>query len=191
MSGATSTATTGTLAASAVFSTVPAAELSNGEKMMPLAPSVIEFFTPGDLLGGVELGVERLQQFDALRLRLRDDVLVVGGPERRRQRREIDRDLRRVGRAGGAGERRRADAASAALMAGVHVCIFVFLPVAFRWLHRSATFVRGDGDGAHGGAGKSSERRETASSRRADAGNLYRAITLYARHNSSVHRNVR
>ena len=34
------------LAAAAVFSTVLAADESNGEKMMPLAPSAIEFFTP-------------------------------------------------------------------------------------------------------------------------------------------------
>src|SRR5271156_6310109 len=46
VSGATSTATTATFAAAAFFSTVPAAELSNGEKMMPLAPSAIAFLTP-------------------------------------------------------------------------------------------------------------------------------------------------
>src|SRR5271166_6883007 len=46
VSGATSTATTATLSAAAFLSTVPAAELSNGEKMMPLAPSAIAFFTP-------------------------------------------------------------------------------------------------------------------------------------------------
>src|SRR3984957_6224932 len=45
-SGATSTATTAALAAAAVFRIVPAAELSNGEKMRPLAPSVIAFLTP-------------------------------------------------------------------------------------------------------------------------------------------------
>src|SRR5262249_20374923 len=46
VSGATSTATTGTWAAAPVFNTVPAAELSKGEKMMPLAPRGIAFFTP-------------------------------------------------------------------------------------------------------------------------------------------------
>ena len=46
VSVATSTATTFTFAAAAVFRIVPAAELSNGEKMRPLAPSVIAFFTP-------------------------------------------------------------------------------------------------------------------------------------------------
>ena len=44
--GATSTATTFTPAFSAVFSTVPAAAVSNGEKMMPLAPRVMAFCTP-------------------------------------------------------------------------------------------------------------------------------------------------
>ena len=44
--GATSTATTWTPASAAVFSTVPAAEESKGEKMMPLAPRVMAFFTP-------------------------------------------------------------------------------------------------------------------------------------------------
>src|SRR5947208_2236564 len=44
--GATSTATTATPAFSAVFRTVPAAADSKGEKMMPLAPRLIEFCTP-------------------------------------------------------------------------------------------------------------------------------------------------
>jgi len=50
-----------------------------------------------DLLGGVELGVERLQEIDALRLSLGDNIFVIRRPERRGQRRQIDADFRRVG----------------------------------------------------------------------------------------------
>ena len=67
---------------------------------------------PGDLFRRVELGVERLQEIDALSLGFVHNVLVVGGPERRRQRGEIDRDFwrgdgdfRRVGGRGADSER--------------------------------------------------------------------------------------
>ena len=60
---------------------------------------------PGDLFRCVELGVERLQEIDALRLRFVHNVFVVGGPERRRQRGEIDGDFWRVGGRGADGER--------------------------------------------------------------------------------------
>ncbi len=113
VSVATSTATTATLAAAAVFRIVPAAELSNGEKMRPFGAERDRVLHPGDLFRRVEFGVERLQQIDALSLRFAHDVLVVGGPERRRQRGEIDRDFWPVGGGGADGERARARRLSA------------------------------------------------------------------------------
>ena len=97
MSGATSTATTGTFAAAAVFRTVPAAELSKGEKMMPLAPSVIEFFTPVICFAVSNSELNGCKRSTPCALASVDDVLVVGGPERRGQRRQIDRDFWPVG----------------------------------------------------------------------------------------------
>jgi hypothetical protein len=102
-SGATSTATTATLAAAAVFRIVPAAELSNGEALGAQRDRVLH---PGDLFRCVELGVEWLQEIDVLRLRFAHKVFVVGGPERRRQRGEIDRDFWRIGGRGAEVERR-------------------------------------------------------------------------------------
>jgi hypothetical protein len=79
-------------AGQAVFKIVPTAELSKGEKMMPVAPRVMESLTP------VICFAERLQEIDALRLRLGDDKLVVSGPERRGQRRQVNGDFRPVRR---------------------------------------------------------------------------------------------
>src|SRR5579863_1449105 len=159
VSGATSTATTGTFAAAAVLSTVPAADVSNGEKMMPLAPSEIEFLTPVICLAVSNSELNGCKRSTPWALASATMYLLY---EVQNGEVSVVRSTATFGAsaAPAALAIETADATSAPLMAVCKFSIFDFLPVRFLSPASVNDLFQGDGDGAHEGAGKSSGRRE-------------------------------